>query len=59
MLASCFGKERFAKPVVAHRALRRMKAVIRHSSLNVYKCKRCGGWHIGNSGWSSEMDDAE
>ena len=47
-IASCEGKERFAKPTTAHKTMRRMKAKKRRCRLNVYRCSHCGGWHIGN-----------
>lgn len=43
----CLGKERFAKPTLAHRVLKR--CIRQGKSGEVYHCVHCGGWHIGRS----------
>lgn len=38
----CDGKQRFAKPRLAHRIAKRMGG-----QAQVYRCSYCGGWHVG------------
>ena len=40
-LAACEGKERFDSPNLARRAAGRRKG------RSFYRCKACGGWHVG------------
>jgi predicted SprT family Zn-dependent metalloprotease len=40
-LAACEGKERFDSPILARRAAKRKRGRAH------YRCKRCGGWHVG------------
>lgn len=47
---SCEGKERFDSPVIAHRVQQRMRKRDRQNRglvAETYRCKLCGGWHIG------------
>ena len=54
--ASCGGKARFESPALAHAALRRAKSKRSYSrrrcrmtdARTMYRCKFCGGWHLGN-----------
>jgi hypothetical protein len=46
-IAACEGKERFATAQLAHRIARRRQA--RKPGV-MYRCKYCGGWHIGRGG---------
>lgn len=40
-LSACEGKERFDSPVLARRAAKRKRG------REHYRCKECGGWHVG------------
>lgn len=44
--AECFGKHRYASAALAHGIAGRSR---RHeeSRVGAYRCKVCGGWHIG------------
>jgi hypothetical protein len=54
--AACGGKARFESPALAHAALRRAKTKRSYSRRSgrvavgrtMYRCKFCGGWHLGN-----------
>lgn len=51
-IESCQGKTRFFSPALAYRVQRRRQ---RHNPSRdgetgqVYRCRFCGGWHIGTS----------
>lgn len=45
---ACEGKRRHAGRQEAERALRRMKPRAQ-GVLNVYRCRNCGGWHVGHA----------
>lgn len=41
--AACYGKARFDSHNHAMRAIKPAK----HGLVNAYRCKHCGGWHLG------------
>lgn len=45
--AMCDGKERFVSPQLAHDVLRKRKKSGKGAKRQVYRCKHCSGWHIG------------
>jgi hypothetical protein len=49
VVRACFGKHRFECRSDANKALRHHMKRGRPTSLNVYRCKNCNGFHIGNS----------
>ena len=52
---SCDGKERYANRAAAQGVLDRMhrrsqvKGRKEQGKLEVYGCRRCGGWHLGHN----------
>lgn len=45
--ASCSGKHRFTDPALARRVASRTSHT--HSEpMSAYRCRLCGGWHIGS-----------
>jgi hypothetical protein len=48
VVRACFGKQRFAFRHDAMKALKHHLRRGRPTSLNVYRCEHCSGFHIGN-----------
>lgn len=44
--AQCRGKQRFVSPMEARKIQARST---RYRTLHIYRCRFCGGWHLGNS----------
>lgn len=44
-VSGCLGKARFDTPALAHRVQKRRGRHDKNGT--VYRCKHCGGWHIG------------
>jgi hypothetical protein len=56
-IAECFGKSRFDSPAAAHNLLGRYRKNNRRRNgrehLDVYRCRFCGGWHLGSKSLQS------
>ena len=46
-VAQCFGKHRYDSAVLAHSVAKQQRRR-EESSVSVYRCQTCTGWHIGH-----------
>lgn len=44
--AECVGKDRFESHDLAEHVARRMRSS--KSKISVFRCRSCGGWHVGS-----------
>ncbi len=48
--AGCNGKQRFESQSLAAQIARMIRRRHDNAKINTYRCKTCGGWHIGDKG---------